>query len=213
MEVKKKTYQILSIIFLGISIVLLVGLYMTYTKGQTAAQQQQTKISKLQSQNGKLQAQYTQLKADKLKKYSANNLNQSSMNVKTNVDDFFKAINNWTGDNYATRGKRAKQYATEDVVKLFIGGTDDAAAAAKQAAQLKANDTSRKISDSHWYIEKTSGEKVNGLYIVTTETSVQKTNKNRQRQIYLIGYSIPQQKITSATPVDLSNGSLDNLGK
>lgn len=104
MEVKKKTYQILSIIFLGISIVLLVGLYMTYTKDQTAAQQQQTKISKLQSQNGKLQAQYTQLKADKLKKYSANNLNQSSMNVKTNVDDFFKAINNWTGDNYATRG-------------------------------------------------------------------------------------------------------------
>lgn len=72
------------------------------------------------------------------------------MEVKPNVDNFFKVINNWTGDNYATRSRRAKKYATEDIVKLFVGGTDNETA----AKQLKANDTKKKIIDAHWYIEK-----------------------------------------------------------
>ena len=62
------------------------------------------------------------------------------MEVKPNVDKFFKVINNWTRDNYATWSRRAKKYATEDVVKLFVGGTDNETA----AKQLKANDTKKK---------------------------------------------------------------------
>ena len=72
------------------------------------------------------------------------------MDVKPNVDNFFKVINNWTGDNYATRSRRAKKYATEDIVKLFVGGTDNETA----AKPLKANATKKKIIDAHWYIEK-----------------------------------------------------------
>lgn len=209
MEIKKKTYQVLSIVFLIIALAALTFTFISHKQAQKHNLQQSEVITQLKDKNKKLLNQYNRLKSNRLKKYSANNLNNSSMDVKPNVDNFFKVINNWTGDNYATRSRRAKKYATENVVKLFVGGTDNETA----AKQLKANDTKKKITDAHWYIEKTSGEKVNGLYIIATKSSVQDTNQAKQRQVFLITYNILQQKITNAKPVDLSNGSLDHLGE
>lgn len=213
MEIKKKTYQVLSIVFLIIALAALTFTFISHKQAQKHNLQQSEVITQLKDKNKKLLNQYNRLKSNRLKKYSANNLNNSSMDVKPNVDNFFKVINNWTGDNYATRSRRAKKYATENVVKLFVGGTDNETAAKQQAKQLKANDTKKKITDAHWYIEKTSGEKVNGLYIIATKSSVQDTNQAKQRQVFLITYNILQQKITNAKPVDLSNGSLDHLGE
>lgn len=169
-------------------------------------------ISNLKSENAELKNQITKFKKGNLKKYSADFLNKSSMNVKPNVDSFFKVINNWNGDNYATRRPRALKFASEDVVKNFVGGSSNANGVKQQAKQLKVNKATRKITESHWFTEKTTGENVNGLYIITTESSVQNTNTTTQQQIYLINYNILDQKITKAQPVDLSNNSLKNIG-
>lgn len=149
-ERQPNSKQVLSIIFLIIALAALTFTFISHKQAQKHNLQQSEVITQLKDKNNKLLNQYNRLKSNRLKKYSANNLNDSSMDVKPNVDNFFKVINNWTGDNYATRSRRAKKYATEDIVKLFVGGTDNETA----AKQLKANDTKKKIIDAHWYIEK-----------------------------------------------------------
>lgn len=213
MEVKKKTYQIMSIILLVITVASIIFSVITKQHSSKVEKENSEKIISLKRDKADLNNQIKQLKSGNVKKYSADYLNSSSMNVKTNVDDFFKVINNWTGDNYATRSERAKKFATDEVVKLFVGGNLNKNGAKQIATQLKTNKTTKEIVESHWFIEKTNGENVNGLYIVSTVTSVQDSNKSSQQQLYRITYNILDKKIIKAQPVDLTNGSLDNLGK
>ena len=102
MEIKKKTYQVLSIVFLIIALAALTFTFISHKQAQKHNLLQSEVITQLKDKNKKLLNQYNRLKSNRLKKYSANNLNNSSMGVKPNVDKFFKVINNWTGDNYAT---------------------------------------------------------------------------------------------------------------
>ncbi|MBZ2406640.1 MULTISPECIES: hypothetical protein [Liquorilactobacillus] len=205
-----RKYQIISIVTTLFAILAVFAVVLVTINKNKAISTKKAIIQEKTEQYQKLQRSYKKLKTDRLSKYSAANLNQSSMNAKTNINNFFAAVNTWDGNTYADRANKAKKYATNDVVTLFVGDTSNSESIKKQAKSLKENQTEKELKQTNWYIEKTTGNNVKGLAIITTVTSVQDANKQTTQQMYQITYNVPQKKITKASPVDLSsNNSID----
>ena len=112
-------------------------------------------------------------------------------------------INNWTGDNYASRYSRAKKYVDADIVNKYIGGGSQKDAE-QQAENFKANKMTSKVISTNWYTEESNSSLVSGLYLIKTQVKVDGDKGTYSTQMFQVDYNLTQKKVISIDPVSIN---------
>ncbi|MBS0953006.1 hypothetical protein ABC426_00495 [Lactiplantibacillus plantarum] len=143
-----------------------------------------------------------EIKANRVAKYSSSAINHRAEIAKKQVDGFFYAVNDWSGDNYASRYKRAKKYANAEIARKYIGGGSQKDAQ-EQAQNFKANKMTSKVISTAWFTEQADSNVVTGLYLMKTRTKVDGDKGTYSEQLFMITYDLTKKAVESIEPVSL----------
>lgn len=168
------------------------------------------KVVAVNKENKSLKAEKAQqvkyiknLQENRVAKYSSATINHRAEIAKGQIDSFFYVINNWTGDNYASRYSRAKKYADTEIVNKYIGGGSQKDAE-QQAENFKANKMTSKVISTNWYTEESNSSLVSGLYLIKTKVKVDGDKGTYSTQMFQVNYNLTEKKVISIDPVSIN---------
>lgn len=186
-------------------LVVILGSAFLYSQHQRKVQVDslRSRLETKEQQTRNAQEKVAEIKAEKVAKYSKSVLNDNSKNAKSNIDKFFTALDQWSGNQWAKRIEKAKPYATEKALNNFTGGGQQSYSEIdKRASELQANHTTSLVTSTNWYTEKSNGEVVNGLYLIKSKVTVNDDAGTNNTQLFKISYDLSSGKITKISSID-----------
>lgn len=186
-------------------VILLGALLLSQYQKKQAIEQLNDQVKTAQTKANDESEKIDELQANKVQRYTVKSLNDRSKKAKPTVDNFFKALDQWdNGNEWSQRVSKAEKYTNDkQIVENFVGGKGDKKANEEQAKSLNANHAKQKINETHWYSEKSNGNKVTGLYLIKTTETIGGDEGTHNTQMFKVTEDLENNKITAVSPMSL----------